>query len=92
MKADTDVRTSMQTRIDELEGKLNQLHRHAVQNSQDDDAALRSRMTSLRDRLAETRERLREKEAADDKAEDAALAELGQAINRFYEEIEAGPR
>lgn len=85
-------RESLEARLAQLERRLDQLRERAVHDSADAQARLHSMLNPLHTRLIEIRRRLREKEDADNRAQDAALAELNHAINDIYDGMMSGPK
>lgn len=92
METKENVRRSLEARVDELDRQLDQIAARAAHASTDAEARLRSQLSSVRARLAEVRTRLREKEDADDRAEKAALAELGRVLNDMSGELMSWPK
>ena len=92
METRENVRQSMEARLDELEQQMDQIADRAAHASMDAETRLRSQLSSMRNHLAEVRTRLREKEDAEVRAENAALAELGRQINDLYTELVSRPK
>jgi regulator of replication initiation timing len=92
METRENLRQSLEAQVDELERQIDQIADRAAHTSADAENRLRSQLSPLRTRLAEVRTRLREKVDADDRADDAALAELGHELNDVYAELAAWPR
>lgn len=92
METRENVRQSLEARLDELEQQMDQIADRAAHTSTDAETRLRSRLSSMRHHLAEVRTRLREKEDAEVRAENAALAELGHELNDMYAELMSWPK
>jgi hypothetical protein len=92
MEARENTSQSPAARVDELERRMDQIEGRAAHTSKEAETRLRPQLSALRTRLEEIRTRLRAKVDADDKADDAALAQLGHAINDMYDEVMAGPK
>lgn len=92
METKENVRQSLEARADELERQMDQIAARAAHTSADAETHLRSRLSALRTRLAEVRADLRRKGEAEDRASDAAEAELGHAINDMYAELMSWPK
>lgn len=87
MKTKEDVHRSLMTRANELERRMDQLTEAAAHASQEAETRAQAQLEPLRRRLVEVRTRLEAKADADERNQDAALAELGRLINDSYEEI-----
>ncbi|HEX6510421.1 MAG TPA: hypothetical protein VF221_22560 [Chloroflexota bacterium] len=92
METRENIRQSLEARADGLDRQMDQLAARAAHASADAETRLRSQLTSLRARLSDVRTRLREEEEADDRAEDAALAELGRELNDMYADVMSWPK
>jgi hypothetical protein len=92
METKENARQSPEAQVDELERRMDQIAGRAAHTSKEAETRLRPRLSALRTRLDEIRTRLRAKMDVDDRADEAALTELGRAINDMYDEMMSGPK
>lgn len=91
METNNQGSESGKARLDQLDRHVDQLDERAGHMPADAAAHLRSRLDAIRARLAAIRAHLREKDDADTSS-DAALREVGHAINDMYEELADRPK
>lgn len=92
METRDSIHQLLAARLDELDRQMDQIAGRIAHTSGDVETRLHSQLSSLRTRLAEVHTRLREKEDADTRASDEALAELGRTLDDMYAELAAWPK
>lgn len=92
METNDSSRRSLEARLDELDRHMDEIAEKAHRISAHAETPMQSQLHELRERSSTIRRRLREKAEADDRESDAALRELGRALNEMYAELGNWPQ